>query len=99
MLDVTSEKHQRKERLMIMNIRGAKFWLLMFFYFLVFLLFIGYEVCFVVLHGVSAPKSRIGDGVLLLGFSFMLKMKMVQDGWRCTWWWRKIKTRRCKKLS
>jgi len=80
-LDVTSEKHQRKEWLMIMNIRGAKFCLLMFFYFLVFLLFIGYEVCFVVLLGMSASKSRIGDGALLPGFSFMLKLKMVQDGW------------------
>jgi len=47
----------------------------MFFYFIVFLLFIGYEVCFVVLRGVSTPKSRIGDGTLLLGFSFMLKWR------------------------
>jgi len=45
----------------------------------VFLLFIGCEICFVVLHGVAAPKSRIGDGTVRLGFFFMLKM--VRGGW------------------
>jgi hypothetical protein len=53
-----------------------------FLFFLCFLLFVGYEVWFVVLHGVLAPRSRIGDGALLPRFSFMLEMRMVQNGWR-----------------
>ncbi len=44
-----------------------------FLFFLCFLLFVGYEVWFVVLHG---------DGALLPRFSFMLEMRMVQNGWR-----------------
>jgi hypothetical protein len=29
-----------------------------------------------------APRSNIGDETFLLGFSFMLKMKMAWNGWQ-----------------
>jgi hypothetical protein len=36
--------------------------------FYVFLLFIGYGIWGVVLHGVLAPRLDVGGGTLLLGF-------------------------------
>jgi len=47
----------------------------------VFLLFTSYDIWFVI-HGMLAPRSNIGNGTLLLGFSFMLKMRMVWNGWQ-----------------
>jgi len=63
-----------------MNIRGTIFCLLTFFYFLVFLLFICYEIWFIVLHGMLAPRSNIGDGTLLSRIFSMVKMIMVWNG-------------------
>jgi hypothetical protein len=37
-------------------------------YFLVFLLFVGYGVLFVVFHGILAPKSKVYGWMLFLGF-------------------------------
>jgi hypothetical protein len=45
------------------------------------------------------PKSKTSDGVLFLGFSFIVKMKMRRRDWQCTWWWTKINTKRWKKLK
>jgi len=38
----------------------------------VFLLFAGYGIWCVVLHGMPMPKLKIGGGVLLLGFSLVV---------------------------
>jgi hypothetical protein len=45
------------------------------------------------------PRSRIGDGVLFPGFSFIVKMKMGRKDWQCAWWWMVINIRRQRKLS
>jgi hypothetical protein len=38
----------------------------------VFLLFVGYGVWCVVLHGMPTPKLEVGGEVLLLGFSLVV---------------------------
>jgi len=81
LLDVNDGKDQMKGQLMIMNIKGVVFFPLTFFYFQVFLLFVRYEIWFV-LHEMLAPRSNIGNGTLFFGFSFMLKMWMVWNGWQ-----------------
>jgi hypothetical protein len=66
-MDVTGKKRGRRGWLVIMNFRRVAFCFLislLFIYFLVFLLFASYGVWFVVLRGVSAPKSEVGGGAL-----------------------------------
>ncbi len=48
--------------------------------FLVFFLFIGYEVYFIVFHGVSTPRLEISDGMLFVIF-FGCVMKMTLSCW------------------
>jgi hypothetical protein len=64
----TSKKSQERGRLAINHFRGAAFYFLMSLLFSGFLLFAGYGIWGVVLHGMSVPRSNIGGRALLLGF-------------------------------
>jgi len=69
----TSRKCQERGRLAIIHVRGAAFCFLMFLLFLCFFFsFASYRIWCVVLHGMSAPKSKVGDGMLLPGFFLLV---------------------------
>jgi hypothetical protein len=53
---------------MISHFRGTPFCFLMFLLFDVLLLFIGYGIWGVVLHGMLDPRSNASGGTLLLEF-------------------------------
>jgi hypothetical protein len=67
----------------------------------VFLLFVGYEVCFIVLRGMSTPRSEISDGMLFLQFFWLCDEDDVEllDGGRCAWWWKWINIIQWKKVN
>ncbi len=58
---------------MIIHVRGGvAFCFLMSLLFSVFLLFASYGIWCVALCGMSTPKSKVGGGMLLLGFSLLV---------------------------
>lgn len=76
-MDMTGRKCQMKRWLIIMTSRGAAFYFLLLFYFLIMFVVCKLWGLICVLHEVL--KSRISDGALFLWFFFM-------DWWK--WCWR-----------
>jgi hypothetical protein len=64
----TSRKRQERGWLAISHFRGVPFCFLMSLLFFMFLLFVGYEILGVVIHGMPMPRSDVDSGALLLGF-------------------------------
>jgi hypothetical protein len=55
-----------------MSFREAAFFFLMSLLFFVFLLFANYGIWCVNFHGMLAPKSKVGGGMLLLRFALVV---------------------------
>lgn len=96
----TSKRHQERGRLVIIHVRRAAFCFLMSLLFYVFLLFVGYGIWCVVLHGMSTPKLEVDGGTLFQDFLCWCDAGFVgerKEGvcWReeiNTWWWGKLST-------
>jgi hypothetical protein len=56
----------------IIHDKGVAFCFLMSLLFYVFLLFVGYGIWCVVLHGMLAPKLKVDGGTLFFGFSLVV---------------------------
>jgi hypothetical protein len=69
----TSKRHQERERLAIIHVRGDAFCFLMSLLFYVFLLFASYGIWCVVIHGMSMFKLEVGGGMLLPGFFLLVR--------------------------
>jgi hypothetical protein len=92
------QKMPKEETIGIMDIRGATFYFMFFYFSYVFVVYnLWVLVC--VLHGMLLPISRIGDGTLFQGFSFIVKTRMRWKDWQGAWWWMVINIIRRKKLN
>jgi hypothetical protein len=66
------KKCQERRWLTIIDVKGTTFCFLISLLVFVFLLFVGYGIWCVVLHGMLAPRLEVGGGTLLPRFSLLV---------------------------
>jgi hypothetical protein len=93
------QKVPKERTIGIMGVKGVIFHFFMFCYFSCVFVVYNLWVLVCIFHAMLAPCSWIGNAAWFLKFSFIMKIRMRQRGWQCTWWWKRINTWRWRKLN